>query len=87
MVQGLYASGPSARLGVFGRLSYELTDNVSARIEGLYLGAVPVNNFGGEHASAYAVFGVSAGYGFEAGDGDGRVFLLGHNLSDRTFSR
>lgn len=36
MVQGLHASGPSERLGVFGRLSYELTDNVSARLEALY---------------------------------------------------
>lgn len=36
MVQGLYASGPSERLGVFGRLSYELTDRVSARVEALY---------------------------------------------------
>jgi outer membrane receptor protein involved in Fe transport len=36
MVQGLYATGPSERLGVFGRVSYELTDNVSARIEALY---------------------------------------------------
>jgi outer membrane receptor protein involved in Fe transport len=36
MVQGLYASGPSERLGVFGRVSYELTDNVSARVEALY---------------------------------------------------
>lgn len=36
MVQGLYASGPSERLGVFGRLSYELTDNIDARVEALY---------------------------------------------------
>jgi outer membrane receptor protein involved in Fe transport len=36
MVQGLYASGPSERFGLFGRLSYELTDAVSARIEALY---------------------------------------------------
>lgn len=36
MVQGLYASGPSERLGAFGRISYEFTDNISARIEVLY---------------------------------------------------
>jgi len=36
MVQGLYASGPSERVGAFGRVSYELTDTVSARMEALY---------------------------------------------------
>ena len=36
MVQGLYASGPSERLGVFGRIAYELSDNVNARVEALY---------------------------------------------------
>ncbi|MCC8364309.1 TonB-dependent receptor [Lysobacter sp. A6] len=57
-----------------------------ARIEGLYVGAVPVNNFGDERAAAYAVFGASAGYGFVAGDGDGRVFLAIDNLGDRTYA-
>ena len=57
-----------------------------ARVEGIYVGAVPVNNFGDESASAYAVFGASAGYGFTAGDGDGRVFLAIDNLGDRTYA-
>ena len=61
-----------------------------ARVEGVYVGAVPVNNFNAtradeECAPAYAVFGASAGYGFAAGDGEGRVFLAVDNLGDRTY--
>lgn len=36
MVQGLYASGPSERLGLFGRVEYEITDKVKGRVEALY---------------------------------------------------
>ena len=36
MVQGLYATGPSERLGLFGRVEYDLTDTVKARVEALY---------------------------------------------------
>lgn len=36
MTQGLQASGPSKRGGVFGRVSYQLTENTTARIEALY---------------------------------------------------
>lgn len=56
-----------------------------ARAEGIYVGAVSVNNFDDERAPAYAVFGASAGYGFAAGDGEGRVFLAVDNLGDRTY--
>jgi len=57
-----------------------------ARIEGAYVGAVPVNNFDDERAPPYAVFGASAGYGFTAGDGEGRVFLAVDNLGNRTYA-
>ncbi|UHQ20703.1 TonB-dependent receptor [Lysobacter sp. KIS68-7] len=57
-----------------------------ARIEGAYVGAVRVNNFDDESAPPYAVFGASAGYGFAAGDGDGRVFLAVDNLGDRMYA-
>lgn len=36
MAQGIYATGPSKRLGLFGRAEYELSDNVTARFEALY---------------------------------------------------
>lgn len=36
MTQGLYATGPAERAGLFGRLTYDLTDNVTARVEALY---------------------------------------------------
>lgn len=36
MTQGLQASGPSKRAGIFGRLSYQLTEHTTARIETLY---------------------------------------------------
>jgi iron complex outermembrane recepter protein len=36
MTQGLYASGPSERLGLFGRIAYEISDTVKARVEALY---------------------------------------------------
>jgi iron complex outermembrane receptor protein len=57
-----------------------------ARVEGIHVGEVPVNNFDDERAAAYAVFGASAGYGFTAGDGEGRVFLAVDNLGDRTYA-
>ena len=36
ITQGLYASGPSERAGFFGRLTYDLTDAVTLKVEGLY---------------------------------------------------
>jgi len=57
-----------------------------ARVEGIYVGEVPVNNFDDERAPAYAVFGASAGYGFTAGAGEGRVFLAVDNLGDRNYA-
>lgn len=36
LTQGLYATGPSERVGLFGRVSYEVADNLSARVEALY---------------------------------------------------
>ena len=47
---------------------------------------MPVNNFGDERAAAYAVFGASAGYGFRAGDSEGRVFVGVGNLFDRRYA-
>ena len=38
-----------------------------ARVDGQYVGAVPVNNLDDERAAAYAVFGASAGYGVRDG--------------------
>ena len=57
-----------------------------ARVEGLYVDDVPVNNFDDERAPSYAVFGASAGYGFAGNEGEGRVFLALDNLGDRTFA-
>ena len=53
-----------------------------ARVEGVYVDAVPVNNFGDESAPSYAVFNASVGYGFD----QGRVFLALDNLGDRTYA-
>jgi iron complex outermembrane recepter protein len=36
LTQGLYSSGPSERIGLFGRVGYEVSDNVQARVEALY---------------------------------------------------
>lgn len=36
LTQGVYATGPSERIGLFGRLGYEVADNVQARVEALY---------------------------------------------------
>lgn len=34
--QGIYSTGPSQRYGLYGRFGYELSDNVTFHIEGLY---------------------------------------------------
>ncbi len=34
--QGIYATGPSRNLGLFGRLSYELDDDTTLSVEGVY---------------------------------------------------
>jgi iron complex outermembrane receptor protein len=57
-----------------------------ARLEGQYVGAVPVSQVSDERAPAYAVFGASAGYGFRRANGDGRVFVSVQNLADRRYS-
>ena len=57
-----------------------------ARVDALYVGDLPVNNFDDERAASYAVFGASTGYGFHGGDGEGRVFLAVDNLGDRTYA-
>lgn len=36
LTQGVYASGPSRRIGLFGRVRYEFLDNLTGRIEALY---------------------------------------------------
>lgn len=36
ITQGLYSVGPSKRTGIFGRFTYELTENTTGRIEALY---------------------------------------------------
>jgi len=36
ITQGLYATGPSTRKGLFARISFDLTDTVTGRIEALY---------------------------------------------------
>jgi outer membrane receptor protein involved in Fe transport len=36
MAQGLYATGPSERYGVFGRVSFEIGTDLEAYVEGLY---------------------------------------------------
>lgn len=36
MAQGLHATGPSTRYGLFGRVEIGLTDTITARVEGLY---------------------------------------------------
>ena len=57
-----------------------------ARVEGGYVGEVPVNHFDDERAQSYAVFGASAGYGFHGDDHDGRVFVAVDNLGDRVYA-
>ena len=34
--QGIYSTGPSERYGVYGRFDYELTDDVTIKLEGVY---------------------------------------------------
>lgn len=34
--QGIYSAGPSERYGIYGRFDYELSDNVSIKLEGVY---------------------------------------------------
>ncbi len=34
--QGIYSTGPSERYGIYGRLGYELTDDINFYVEGLY---------------------------------------------------
>lgn len=53
-----------------------------ARVEGVYVDAVPVNNFGDEAAPSYAIFNASVGYGFD----HGRVFVALDNLGDRAYA-
>lgn len=36
LTQGLYSTGPSERIGLFGRVGYEISDNLRARVEALY---------------------------------------------------
>lgn len=36
MTQGIYATGPAERAGLFGRLTYDLTDSVTGKMEALY---------------------------------------------------
>ncbi|KGQ18133.1 TonB-dependent outer membrane receptor [Lysobacter dokdonensis DS-58] len=60
----------------------DLASGWHARVEGVYVDAVPVNNFGDEAAPSYAVFNASAGYGFDSG----RVFLALDNLGDRIYA-
>jgi outer membrane receptor protein involved in Fe transport len=36
LAQGIYATGPSERAGVYGRFDYELTDSTSAHVTALY---------------------------------------------------
>ena len=43
----------------------EVSNGWHARVEGVYVDAVPVNNFGDEAAPSYAVFNASVGYGFD----------------------
>lgn len=64
----------------------EVAQGWHARVEGIYVAQVPVNNFGDEAAPSYAVFDASAGYGFAGGDWNGRVFLAIDNLADRTYA-
>ena len=64
----------------------DVAEGWHARVEAQYVGAVPVNNFDAERASAYTVFGASAGYGFRGDAADGRVFLAVDNLGDRTYA-
>ena len=56
-----------------------------AQLDGQYVAAVPVDNFGDEHADAYAVFGASAGHGFRFGESDCRAFVGIGNLFDRQY--
>lgn len=56
------------------------------RLDGQYVGAVPVNNLDDERADAYAVFGASAGYGFHDARSEGRVFFAIGNLFDRRYA-
>ena len=60
----------------------EVSDGWHARVEGVYVDAVPVNNFGDEAAPSYAVFNASVGYGFD----NGRVFVALDNLGDRVYA-
>ena len=60
----------------------EVSNGWHARVEGVYVDAVPVNNFGDEAAPSYAVFNASVGFGFE----HGRVFVALDNLGDRTYA-
>ncbi|MFC0679714.1 TonB-dependent receptor family protein [Lysobacter korlensis] len=57
-----------------------------ARVDGQYLGAVPVAQTRDERAPAYAVFGASVGYGVRSESGDGRVFVAVQNLADRRYA-
>lgn len=34
--QGIYSAGPSERYGIYGRFDYELTDDVTIKLEGVY---------------------------------------------------
>jgi iron complex outermembrane receptor protein len=59
-----------------------------ATLDGQYVDAVPVNNFGAgsadaEQADAYVVLGASAGYGFRIRGNEGRAYLGVGNLLDR----
>ncbi len=60
----------------------EVAHGWHARVEGVYVDSVPVNNFGDEAAPSYAVFNASLGYGFD----NGRVFLALDNLGDRAYA-
>jgi iron complex outermembrane receptor protein len=56
------------------------------RADAQHIGAVPVNNIDNERAPAYTVFGASAGYGVQAGSGEGRAFVAVGNLFDRRYA-
>lgn len=56
------------------------------RLEGRYVGDVPVNHRDDERAPGYAVLGAGADYGFRRGRDEGRLFLAVDNVFDRRYA-
>lgn len=64
-------------------LRWEPTLGWHASLDAFHTGDVPVDDFGSDHANAYTLLGVEAGYRWQGNRGSLRAFLRVDNVADR----